>query len=130
MSILVITTKKEPSIQESGKEEAYPIYRKLHGKAGKMSLIDRMTTRRITHSLGLLLAFIREISHDMRDLKTIDRLKIQFQPDVIYLGHILPLTRTLMPYLADDKTPIVFDEGGIRVNDLTREEKGIWFRFH
>ncbi len=109
-------------------DPGYVVVRKLHSRSKSPTWIDRMTEHRLTRPLGLGLVFLREVCADLRDLRLIERTIKTFAADVIYLGHILPLTRTLLPFLADFDTPIVFDEGGIG-SSLTREKKGLWYRF-
>ncbi len=106
----------------------YDVIRKLHSRSKSLTWMDRMTERRLTRPLGLGLVFLREVCADLRDLRLIERTVKTFAPDVIYLGHILPLTRTLLPFLANFEIPVVFDEGGIG-SSLTREKKGLWYRF-
>jgi glycosyltransferase involved in cell wall biosynthesis len=91
-------------------------------------LIKWLEGGRRTHSLGMIFVFMRELLFDILDTRFIDRQMKQFQPDVIYLGHITILTRALMPYLATCHVPIVYDEGGSGLID-SREEKGIWYKF-
>ena len=126
--ILVITSQKDASLRLPEQKANYAIRRKLRIRVGKWDLIDALTRWRITHILGMSLSFVRELFFDMRDLEIIDRLINHFQPDVIYLGHISPLSRTIMPYLADCKIPIVFDEGGSGLL-RTRDEPGILYKF-
>ena len=126
--IYVITSTKNKKGKDSDIKSNYLISRELHEKSMKMSLIDKMTTHPIMHSIGLIMTAVREISNDIKDLQAIDQVKTRFCPDVIYLGHILPLTRTLLPFLADCETPIILDDGGGTLY-LSHQNKGIWFRF-
>jgi glycosyltransferase involved in cell wall biosynthesis len=74
------------------------------------------------------MSVINNIMVDIKDTKIIEKKIQNFNPDVIYLGNILPLSRILMPYLAGCKIPIVFDEGGAGLL-FSREDKGIWYKF-
>lgn len=127
-TIKVLSSKTSRKGEFAGDNSGYAVIRKLHSRSKSPALIDRMTQHRLTRPLGLGLVFLREVCADLRDLRLIERTIKTFAPDVIYLGHILPLTRTLLPFLADCDTPIVFDEGGIG-SSLTREKKGLWYRF-
>jgi len=49
-------------------------------------------------------------------------------PDIIYLGNIIPLTQTLFPYLAEIKKPIVCDEGYLGLSHLWNNQSD-WYNF-
>lgn len=109
-------------------DSGYPILRKLHSKTGMKTLIDWFTAHRISHYFGLLLAVSQSILFDIFDLKIVDKEISNFQPDIIYLGQILPLTTTLLPFLARVKKPIIVDDGGGTLVTLN-EDHGTWFKF-
>ena len=81
-----------------------------------------------SHPYKTLLSFVIELIFDLFDLRFIDRQIKRFQPDVIYLGHITNLSKSLMPYLAACSIPIVYDEGGSGLID-SWEERGTWYKF-
>lgn len=56
-------------------------------------------------------SLIVKIYRDYKDIKFFDKIVTSYQPDLILLGHIINLTRTIFPYLAESNVPIVFDEG-------------------
>lgn len=127
--ILVLTTTiNKISRKTSSDKHDYPVNRLLVGNHQKNDLLSWMTTHRITHGLGLLLIFLRELSTDLKDIKTIDSIISEARPDIVYLGYILPLTRTLLPFLAETHTPAILDDGGATLVIL-KENKGIWYRF-
>ena len=65
---------------------------------------------------------------DLLDTRLLEKQIQVFKPDVVYLGHTYPLSKALMPYLATQNIPLVYDEGGSGlINDWT--EHGRWFRF-
>jgi len=127
-SVLVLTSHKESRSRGSDEETAYPVQRGLYFDLKVGSLINRMTLHRWSYPIGMLLVFIRELWRDWCDTAFIESQIVHFQPDVIYLGHIANLSKALLPYLADIKIPIIYDEGGSGlVNAWT--EKGIWYKY-
>lgn len=107
--ICVITSLKEGQSKSSDQIHPYEIIRKLHIR------------KKARH-------FIEEVILDLQDTALLDRQIKRFQPDVIYLGHIMPLSKALMPYLAACKIPIVYDEGGMELI-AGWENRGRWFYF-
>lgn len=93
-----------------------------------MNHIDQLTRWHGTHIFGMLLTLLREVIFDLQDLEFIDYQIKQFRPDIIYLGHITCMSRSLMPYLADCPVPIIYDEGGSGLIDAWGE-KSIWYKF-
>ncbi len=72
--------------------------------------------------------FPKELWHDLLDTKTLEREITQFRPDIIYLGHIYPLTKQLLPFLSSLGIPIVCDEGGNSLKGAWTDH-GRWFDF-
>jgi glycosyltransferase involved in cell wall biosynthesis len=126
--IIVLTSKKETGSRFPHQAARYKILRKLHIRIITGGLIHRLERGHGTHSLGMFLIFMRELLFDLWDIGFIDRQVKQFQPDVIYLGHITILTKALMPYFVVCRVPIVYDEGVSGLID-SWEEKGIWYKF-
>ena len=108
-TILVITSEKEKNPKLSNLRFEYKVIRKLHVRKYDRSIICEMAT-------------------DFYDLSFLDHQIRYFQPDVIYLGHMIALSRALMPYLAECKKAIVYDEGGLGLVD-SWEKKGWWYKF-
>lgn len=125
---LVITSQKETRLGFHHELAPYQIIRYLHASLKQNSLIARLAQQRWTHSFGLLLVFIRDLFFNLLDIKFIDCQIQRYQPDIIYLGHIAILSKVLMPYLSESKTPILYDEGSTGLIELW-EEKGIWYKF-
>jgi glycogen(starch) synthase len=70
----------------------------------------------------------QRITWDWLDLRRVDRAVRSFAPEVIYLFHVIELTRALFPFLARSRVSTVFDEGGIGL--LTAwDNHGRWFSF-
>ena len=109
--IHVLTTKTDTGMQAERIAYAYPVLRVLNGASRKMRFSDRLTTHHLTHGIGVVLVFLRETFADMRDLERVEREIRTFQPDLIYLGHIMPLSQELLPFLARQDLPIAADEG-------------------
>ena len=108
-SIRVLTN--YPEKRGCGKDSAqvYPVIRKLH---------DRRMAK----------FFPKEILFDLLDTRLLQWQIDQFKPDVIYLGHTYILSKALLPYLARQTIPIVYDEGGSGLIEAWTEH-GRWFRF-
>jgi glycosyltransferase involved in cell wall biosynthesis len=68
------------------------------------------------------------VAWDIQDLKHVRRLLRDWNPDVVGLFHTIELTRSLFPFFASLRVPLVYDEGGIGL--LTAWQKhGAWFSF-
>lgn len=126
--IRVLTTKPDRALKAAANSFPYAVIRRLHGPGRKMSFLDRLTTHKLTRWLGISLVFLRKIWYDIQDTALFDAQINTFRPDLIYLGHIMPLSRALIPYLAKQTVPIVADEGGKGLI-YTWEDRGLWQRF-
>lgn len=126
--IEIITSKPDYLNRNSDRDINYPVIRKLNSTTKKNNLINRIMLHPSSHHFGLLLALIRQIFLDIHDLRIIDHQIIKFQPELIYLGNILPLTKNLLPFLAETKLPVILDDGGATL-PILQEDKGIWFKF-
>ena len=126
--IHVLTTKTDTGMQAERIAYAYPVLRVLNGASRKMRFSDRLTTHHLTHGIGVVLVFLRETFADMRDLERVEREIRTFQPDLIYLGHIMPLSQELLPFLARQDLPLVADEGGASLT-FAFHGGGLWRRF-
>lgn len=107
--IRVITTLKEGHPKSIHTPPHYEIIRKLHKRNSAKHFID-------------------ELIIDLRDTAFLDLQIKRFQPDVIYLGHMEPFSKALMPFLAECKIPIVYDEGGMGLI-FSWQNRGRWFFF-
>ena len=126
--IRVLTTRKERGMTPAPVEVPFPVIRRLHWSGRKMQWAERLTCHRLTNWLGVGIVFLRQIRWDVQDLKLIEKHIKEFNPDLIYLGHIMPLTREMLPFLARQSIPMVLDDGGITA--LTcYQERGLWRRF-
>ena len=108
-TIRVLTNKPERKATRQSNPEAYPVIRKLHNR----------TKARF---------FPKEVLFDLLDTRLLENQIREFQPDVIYLGHTYILSKTLLPFLARQEIPIVYDEGGSGLIEAWTEH-GRWFRF-
>lgn len=127
-TIKILSSVKETLPTVNDKSCGYCIQRRLHVQSPTRSWIDQLTRKRKMHGIGMLLTFIRGVLLDLYELAYIERKIRQFQPEVIYLGHISPLSRSILLYLAELQIPVVYDEGGSGLIDAW-EEKGIWYKF-
>lgn len=125
--VVVISTKPGKTKKRELNKINYVVIRKLHYISLQMDFIEKMTTYKLTHKLGVILAVGRQILRDIRDLNLINRVVDRFHPDLIYLGQILPLTRTLLPYLSKIDIPTILDDGGATL-PLVNEDRGVWYR--
>ena len=107
-TIRVLTTKPEKKINSTDLGNYVQIFRKL--------------SERIKPHF-----FIHEILNDLIDIKFVESQIDQFDPDVIYLGHVYPLSKMILPFLSYIKTPKIFDEGGVGLSDAWINH-GRWFR--
>lgn len=126
--VTVLTTQPDASLKIGPVEHSYPVIRKLHGTRRGMSWAERLTTKTSTKLLGVGLVFMRQIWRDLYDLRLIDHTIRTFHPDIIYLGNILPLTRSLFPFLTSVQFPLALDDGG-KTMEMVYEERGFWYRF-
>lgn len=107
--IQLLTTKAR-NIKRNEKDSSnYPVVRNLHNQ----------------YCVKL---FPKEVWFDLLDTKLLQNTITEFQPDLIYLGHIYPLTKQLLPFLARTELPILYDEGGNGLKGAWTEQ-GRWFRF-
>lgn len=81
---------------------------------------------RILHSEDNSKRVLRRIFEDYQDLRHINRVINSFKPDIIYIWHAINLTRAIFPYLAEQKIPIVYDEGGVGLK-WAWEHHGPWY---
>jgi glycosyltransferase involved in cell wall biosynthesis len=103
--IIVITTRvslKPPKVQD---EE--DIFRVLNTQDSSRSIFQHLIS-------------------DLEDLRCINKIFIDFKPNLIYLWHMINLSRAIYPYLADKEIPVVYDEGGSGLSWLWRHH-GSWF---
>ncbi len=107
--IRVLTTRKAHLQNDYKEEMPYATYRKLH---------NRFNTK----------FFPKEVLFDLIDTRSVDCHIRSFNPNVIYLGHIYLLSKTILPYLAERNIPIVLDEGGASLKGAWTEH-GRWYRF-
>ncbi len=69
-----------------------------------------------------------QIHSDKNDLKKIEKSVESFRPDLLYLWHIQNLSDAILPYLAKQNLPIVYDEGGSGLIFLSRlQKRGLYY---
>lgn len=124
----VLTTRADKSLKVNPINFPYPVFRRLYGTRKALSWAERLTMKNDTNRLGVVLVVLRQIWRDLRDLRLIDQTIRAFQPDIVYLGNVLPLTRSLLPYLASISSPLVLDDGG-KTMEIVYEDHGLWYRF-
>lgn len=108
-TVRVLTNAPERKAGSRVENSFYPVIRKLH---------DRNKAR----------FFPREVLIDLQDTALLEKQINKFRPDVIYIGHLYILSKALLPFLARQNTPIVYDEGGSGLIDAWNDH-GRWFRF-
>ena len=124
----VLTTRADKSLKVNPINFPYPVFRRLYGTRKALSWAERLTMKNDTNRLGVVLVVLRQILRDLRDLRLIDQTIRAFQPDIVYLGNVLPLTHSLLPYLASISSPLVLDDGG-KTMEIVYEDHGLWYRF-
>lgn len=107
--LCVLTSLKEGQAKPYPQRPQYEILRKLHRR------------KKARH-------FVEEVIFDLQDTAFLEDQIKRFQPELIYLGHIMPLSKALMPYLAACQIPILYDEGGMGLI-ASWENRGRWFYF-
>lgn len=105
----MLTNAPERKAGKRVENNSYPVIRKLH---------DRNKAR----------FFPREVLIDLQDTALLEKQINEFRPDVIYIGHLYILSKALLPFLARQNTPIIYDEGGSGLIDAWNDH-GRWFRF-
>lgn len=126
--IQVLTTLPDKELNPSPATFTFPVYRRLHWTGRKLSWAEKLTLKPKTNRLGVGLVFLRQVRRDIADLQNISKVIRQFQPDLIYLGHILPLTKTIFPFFSHVTIPLVLDDGG-KTTVISYQEHGLWYRF-
>lgn len=124
----VLTTQPDKTMHADPIGFPYPVVRRLNGTRKALSWAEQLTMKEGTNRLGVVLIFLRQIWRDIHDLRLIDHTIQGFKPDLIYLGHILPLTSSLLPFLSRISHPLVVDDGG-KTLLLSFENHGLWYRF-
>jgi glycosyltransferase involved in cell wall biosynthesis len=71
---------------------------------------------------------VKKIFNEFQDVHFIHSAINRFKPDLVYLFHVINLTRSMYPYLADCKIPIIFDEGG-RGYLYAHSHRGPWYGY-
>lgn len=107
--ISVLTTKAKNRKLKESIENRYPIFRYLNNRYQAKF-------------------FPKEVLFDIQDVFTIDKTIRKFKPDLIYVGHIYPFTKQLLPFLSTLEIPILCDEGGNSLKGAWTDQ-GRWFRF-
>ena len=107
--ILVLTNRPEKKCESTATGSSYPVIRKLHNRL---------------HASF----FPQEVFIDLLDTQLLERQIKEFKPDVIYLGHTYILSKAMLPFLARQGIPVVYDEGGTVISEAWTEH-GRWFRF-
>jgi len=126
--IQVLTTLPDKELNPSPATFTFPVYRRLHWSGRKLSWAEKLTLKPKTNRLGVGLVFLRQVKRDIADLKNISKVIRQFRPDLIYLGQVLPLTKTIFPFFSREPFPLVLDDGGT-TTQLSYQEHGLWYRF-
>ncbi len=119
--ILALTTVADTLPKPTRLAARYPVFRELHIRRPLTGFMSSSVAKRLT-------LFVRELHLDLQDTAWIEQLIRNFQPDILYLGHIEPLSRALMPFLSARGVPLFFDEGGAGLYYL-RKNKGLWYYF-
>ena len=107
--VLVITT-RYPSNEHAIRTNEPGIFRVLHLKFQTPSI----------H---------KKIANDISDIRFIDRKGKEFQPDIIYLWHIVTLSDAIIPYFSRQDFPIVYDSADIGIVHVAKVQKrGLYFK--
>lgn len=126
--IRVLSSRPDQNLQVSPIKFSYPVDRRLHGASRVLGWANQLTLQSNSNRLGVALIFLHQVWRDLHDLRLIDQTIRKFKPDLIYLGHILPLSASLLPFFAAVSLPMVVDDGG-KTLLLSYENRGLWYRF-
>jgi len=124
----VMTTKPDKTMQVESILFDYPVVRTLYGTRRAQGLAERLTTKKSTNRLGVAIIFLRQIWRDIHDLRIIDQTIKKYQPDLVYLGNVTFLTRSLFPFLASLTISLMLDDGG-KTTEIVYADHGLWYRF-
>ncbi len=78
------------------------------------------------HTVDVSTPLLQRVYYDYKDIKFLRQRINSFQPDIIYLWHVVNFTRAIFPYLSDTNIPIVYDEGGNGLI-LAFKNHGFWY---
>ena len=83
---------------------------------------------RILHHKFQTPSIYQKIANDISDIRFIDRKVKEFQPDIIYLWHIVTLSDAIIPYFSKRDFPIVYDSADIGIVYVAKVQKrGLYF---
>lgn len=72
--------------------------------------------------------FLDRIQFDNAELTKIQQTITNFKPDLIYLWHLQNLSDAILPFLASQSLPMVYDEGGSEMIYFSRlQKRGLYF---
>lgn len=67
--------------------------------------------RILTGKLGFS-SIAKKIYHDLRDIKLLAKHFNKYDPDIVYLWHLVNLSTAIIPFFSTKRIPVVYDEGG------------------
>lgn len=83
---------------------------------------------RVLHHKFKTPLLLRKILNDIADVAFIHRKLKEYQPDLVYLWHIVTLSDAIIPYLAKQNIPIVYDVADIGITYVAKVQKrGLYF---
>lgn len=95
---------------------------------GKTLRLVEESVYRVLHRAQRTRGVLRGILDEYLDVRQLDKHVRLFRPDIVYLGHVLDLSRAIFPYLAEANIPVVIDDGGITVSWVYTHQ-GPWYGF-
>jgi len=85
---------------------------------------DEMNIQRILHRKVDEKSLLKRIVNDASDLRQVDKRMKTFQPDLIYLWHLVNLSDAILPYFSRYNLPVVYDEGGNGLANFVKKAAG------
>jgi glycosyltransferase involved in cell wall biosynthesis len=89
---------------------------------------DEKNVFRILHQEPGPENLFKKILFEYQDIDLLHKNICGHKPDLLYLFHVINLTRTIFPYLAENHIPVVFDEGG-KGYLYSFSHRGTWYSF-
>lgn len=80
--------------------------------------------QRILHRKVDEKSLLKRIMNDTNDLRQVDKQVKTFQPDLIYLWHLVNLSDAILPYFSRYNLPVVYDEGGNGLANFVKKAGG------
>jgi glycosyltransferase involved in cell wall biosynthesis len=97
----------------------------IHSEIGEKAIEENIyRVLHATRSNNLM----AQVLWDIQDIQWVNKLIHLKKIDVLYLWHTIVLSRTIFPFVAELKLPVVYDEGGVGLSHAWTKH-GDWINF-